>query len=254
MMNDILKKDWETYTLSVNTDKGVIDLHWSQTDNLAKNATLQSGLFGGVGKVFSKQLFYEQFPTWNQQQWNQRANLGAFDLPDNATIIDIGSGIAVNDLLLSKYLPDSNFVLIDKEEQKFELGIYFSDSYPAYNDWASTKDAIATSGIDPGRFTFSNGEEEWPEADCITSYFSWCFHYPKERYWEKVLNSLKIGGKLVLDIRLLADRDILGEISEELKCEPIMFEYPNIIPEHIDNLKSPDPDIFGHRAVWTREA
>jgi hypothetical protein len=240
------------YQLIVNSDRGPLKIKWNDLNALAEYATLQSGLFGGAAEVITKELFFSKFPDWSQRQWDHRHSLGATNLPDNSVIIDVGSGIAVQDLLLHIYLPNSTVYLLDKNQSEFKQGIYYSENYPFYNSWGPVLDAINSSEFDKDRFQFLDPTDAWPEADCITSYYSWCFHYPKETYWNKCLESLKLGGKLVLDVRLIHDRDIVAEISDEFGSMPSVFEYINTIPKWIDNYQGPDPTILGHRCVWTR--
>jgi len=113
-MNDFIE-DWQKYSLSVNTDRGVLNVKWNNADNLAKWSNMQAGLY--LQDKNSLQTFYEHFPRWYQMFWDARFNQGLFNLPDDAVIIDIGSGIAVIDLLLSSYLPNSKFYLVDREKR-----------------------------------------------------------------------------------------------------------------------------------------
>jgi len=246
--------DWNRYQLTINTSSNPITLNWSDSETLSKYSALQTGAFGGAGHTLNRQLFYEKFQDWAQWQWNQKEYLGIFDLNPKPLIIDIGAGVSVGDLLYAKYNPESKFILIDKDEENFQEGLCFSPNYCFYNTWSPVLDCIKTENLDSTRFNFSDGTDEWPESDCITSFFSWCFHYPKEIYWEKVKNSLKIGGKLALDVRILRDRDVVEEISDEFRSKPKFIEYPNTIPEFIDNFDRPNADIFGYRCVWLRNA
>lgn len=249
--NQILNQ-WDQYTLTVDSNQGPLKVNWSNVDNLAWYATLQSGLFGGAGRHISKQLFFEQFQRWATNQWNHMYDIAFYDLKDNATIIDVGSGIAVTDLLTSQYFPNSNFYLIDKVADEFKEGIYFSENYPFYNSWGPVHDAIRSTNIDPSRFTMQDPDADWPESDLIISTFSWCFHYPKSTYWKKAMQSLKKGGKLVLDVRLIDGTDVIKEISEELKFIPYKDRIPNQIPKWIDDYPSPNPDVMGYRCYWVK--
>lgn len=252
-MNNYLLTDWNKYTLTVQSDRGPLTVRWNHVEPLSQYVTLQSGLFGGAGKELSKQLFFEQFPQWAQTQWNQFQNMAGYAMPDGSTFIDIGSGVGVIDLLASAYCKDSKFVLVDKDIVEFKKGIYYSNDYPFYNNWMPTNDAITSTGIDPNRFKLQSPDQAWPEADCITSLFSWCFHYPKEVYWDKVLNSLKVGGRLVLDVRLLHSADVIGEITEAMKFKPLRDPIPNLIPDWIDAHPSPNPEVMGYRCTWVRQ-
>jgi hypothetical protein len=247
-MNKFLK-DWDLYNLNVSTNNGVLSLWWEDVESLAKYTTLQSGLFG-VSRPFSKQVFFETFPKFYQSMWDITYKLGGFDIPQNSVVIDIGSGVGIIDLLLANYLPSSKIYLIDKEELNNQPGVYYTEDYFYYNSWKPTQDCIRKNPQLTGKIFTMSPDDEWPQsADCITSYFSWCMHYPKEVYWKKVLETLKTGGKLILDVRKLKDRDVVGEISEELKCTPRVHEFKNTIVEWIDNYND---DILGHRCVWTK--
>ena len=221
--------EWNKYELKVDTDRGPIVVKWNDANTLALWANIQAGLY--LQKTNSLQTFYEYFPRWYQMFWDARFKQGVFDLADDAVILDIGSGVAVVDLLLASYLPKSKFYLLDP-----------------------VVDAISTSGLDQNRFVFLSPENAWPaQIDVITSYFSYCFHYPKEKYWTNILSSLKIGGKLILDVRMLADRDVVEEITEDMKCQPTIQWFDSKLPSHVDNMPSPKEGMpVGGRFIWTR--
>lgn len=252
-MEDFIQ-DWTTYVLKIPTDRGDLSIKWSDVNNLAKWSNIQAGLYL-QNKPSTLQLFFEHFPRWYNMFWNQRYNQGIFnDLSDDCKIIDIGCGISIIDLLLYSYFPKSKFWLLDKEGFKFKPGIFYDKDYPEYNSWDPVIDAITTSEFDMNRFTFLDNNSVFPQdVDCITSYLSWGWHYPKETYWQQTLNSLKIGGKLVMDIRVLSNQDIIGEISEDMKSKPIIHAFDINLPKHVDNLTSPNPGKPpGYRCVWKR--
>ena len=190
--------------------------------------------------------------------WSQRENQGMLNYPDGAKILDIGAGVSVIDLLLYNYIPNSNFYLLDVEnlDQNFAaLGprtVCYSENYPYYNSWDPVKDAISTSKFDNERFNFLSSIDQLTDnMDVITSYLSWCFHYPKDVYWDKVFDSLKTGGKLILDVRPLHDRNVIGEISDVMKCDPVKFAFPKV-PNYVDTFNGPEKDIVGYRCMWTK--
>ncbi len=247
-----------SYNLLINSDKGDLTVNWSNIDQLARYANLQSGFYLVNNPSLSKDLFLQHFSNWNQMFWNQRQNQGMFNLPDHAKIIDIGSGVAVVDLLLYSYIPNSTFYLVDQERESIDnLGTSlphtpYTIEYPTYNSWAPIIDAIETSNFDKDRFHFLTPSDSFPEeVDAVTSYFSWCFHYPKEVYWEKTINSLKTGGKLILDVRPLHDKDVIGEISEQLKCKPVTFAFP-VLEKYVDTFEPADKNASGYRCMWTK--
>jgi SAM-dependent methyltransferase len=246
-------QDWNKYNLNIATDRGPLSIQWSDANQLALWANLQAGLY--LQKTNSLQTFYEYFPRWYQMFWDSRYQQGIFNVPDDAVILDIGCGVAVIDLLLSKYLPNSKFYLLDKDGFNFSTGIYYDKNYPKYHSWEPVIDAINTSALDTNRFIMMSPDDPWPEQlDVITSYFSYCWHYPKETYWDRILYSLKIGGKLILDVRHIKDRDVIEEISTNMKSEPVAHWFQDKIPEHIDAMQAPKEGMpIGGRLCWIRK-
>lgn len=248
----------KNFELEIKSNKGPLKIQWSNLDTLVKNSAIQSGRYLENNNDFLE-LHKKHFLNWNQMFWDQRELMGAFDLPEGAKILDIGSGASIVDLLLYSYIPNSKFYLVDKEEWNIKFlennspQVCFSDNYPFYNSWQPVRDAIDTSKFDLDRFVFLTPDSEFPEeVDAVTSYFSWCFHYPKKIYWDKVLKSLKKGGKLILDIRLLKNNDVIGEISEAMNSHPTKFKLPRL-PNYIDNFEIVESDSIGYRCMWTRE-
>ena len=244
--------DWQRFDMTVYSDRGPLHVSWGNVLELSKYANMQAGLYI-KGPRNTLQLFFENFPKWNQDFWNGRHKYGTFDLPDGARIMDIGCGVAAVDLLLYSYIPNSKFWLLDKNALEWADPIYYSDNYPGYNSWSTIEDAIRTSNFDRNRFTLMEPTHTFPEdLDCVTSYFSWCFHYPKETYWDRAYGALKKGGKLVLDVRELNDRDVIGEITEQMKSKPVLFPYPRV-PEHFDAYEQPTKWVMGYRGVWEKK-
>lgn len=244
------------YTLTINSNKGPLSVSWKDVETLALYASTQAGFYLQDSKDHLE-LHHTHFRLWNQRFWDQRYNQGVFDINQNAKIVDIGAGVAVVDLLLYSYVPNSQFYLIDENTWSITPDntppyVSFSKTYPVYNSWSPVIDAIESSGFDSSRFTMLSPADKFPtDVDIVTSYLSWCFHYPKETYWDKVMGSLKVGGKLVLDVRPLHDRDVIGEISEELKATPIKFPFPKL-PSYADTFLNVDPNITGYRCLWTK--
>jgi SAM-dependent methyltransferase len=246
-------KEWNHYTLTVNSDRGPLVVKWQDADTLAQWSNIQAGLY--LQEKNTLQTFYEHFPRWYQMFWDARARQGLFDLADDAVILDIGSGLAVVDLLLASYLPKSKFYLLDKEGFEFYPGVYYDHNYPEYNSWQPVHDAINATGFDSSRFTIMSPCDQFPEqVDCITSYLSWCWHYPKEIYFDRAYDSLKVGGKLILDVRTLPGKNIVEEITEKMKSKPVAHWFDVKLPAHIDNMPSPEPGMpLGGRFMWTKQ-
>jgi SAM-dependent methyltransferase len=246
-------QDWNKYILNINTARGTLTIRWNDANNLALWSNIQAGLY--LQDINSLQTFYEHFPRWYQMFWDARAKQGLFNVSDDSVILDIGCGVAVIDLLLAQYLPKSKFYLLDREGFSFRPGIYYDRDYPEYNSWEPVYDAINATGLNPERFTMLSPKDSWPDqVDVITSYLSYCWHYPKEVYWNRVMSSLKIGGKLILDVRSLSDRNVIDEISEDMKSEPNAYWFEVKLPKHIDNMPAPKEGMpVGGRFMWIRK-
>jgi SAM-dependent methyltransferase len=249
--------------LNINSNKGTLTVKWSNADLLAYYTTLQRGCyFDNIDNVnwaldskftpLHKKHFHKQ----NQELWSEKECRSVFDIKEGAKIIDIGCGSAVVDLLLYSYIPNSTFYLVDKEGEWPDgltpLEVFYTEDHPFYHSWKIIEDAITTSQFDRTRFNFLNPISEFPEdVDLIMSSASWCFHYSKDQYWDRVMSSLKTGGKLFLDVRLLPDRDIIGEISEALKSKPNMVEIPQL-PTYLDVPPDVDPNTVGYSCLWVK--
>lgn len=248
----------KTFNLTVHSNKGDLNIRWSDPKTLAKYSNIQAGFYLENVQDYSVQFLKKHFYEWNQTFWTMREEKGMFNFSDNSVIVDIGSGIAVADLLLASYIPNSKFYLIDDEGWNDEFAqavppnVCYDTDYPIYNSWSPVNDAITTSGFDPARFVMQTPSESFPvDVDVITSYISWCFHYPKEIYWERVMSSLKKGGQLLLDVRSLEDKDVIGEISEELKSIPIKHDFPKL-PDYVDNYPAIDNEAAWARCLWIK--
>lgn len=245
-------------TLTISSNRGPLTIQWSNIESLAKYAMAQAGGYGQINKGLPLlELHDKYFQNWHQFCWRQREKLSVYDnLPENSRVLDIGCGIAILDLLLYSYTPKSTFFLLDKEDMWNKdtrpYNVSYTIDHPFYHSWEPVLDAISTSNFDRSRFNFLNPEDNFPnDLDLVISSFSWCWHYPKEVYWDKVLASLKTGGKLYLDVRLLPDRNIIEEISDSLKSKPEFIEIKKI-PNQIDIYNNGDTNISGHQCVWIK--
>lgn len=245
--------------INIKSNKGTLTVKWSDVENLSVYSGSQAGCYGSTVDLDNPRLLHQRhFKKWHSYCWQSRQELGVFDLPKNATVLDIGSGLGVVDLLLYSYADNCKLYLLDKEEHN-HIGDALSSSdvsytvdHPFYHSWEPVKDAIQTSGFSKDRFVFLSPNDLFPEeVDLLLSSFSWCFHYPKEVYWKQAVQSLKTGGKLYLDVRLLKDRDVVGEISEELKCEPKTIIVPKL-KDHHDLYDNGDPNVSGHQCLWIK--
>lgn len=243
--------------VTISVDTGEIPITVFFDDHLyLKYSGYQRG--GGLRATYSGSDWPQRLnKIWNDD-FNKIRKLGAFDLPDNPSIVDVGCGVGTLSLLLSKYLKNPKFFLIDKSLHNHTIGNIdyqsLNNKHGFYNTWEPLKSAISLNELDLSLFSMNDTDASWPEnVDLIISTFSWCWHYSKDVYWNNVMSSLKYLGKLQLDVSNWPNRDIVGEISEELKCKPVISpiaEYPHPAPGAwtIDENKN-----RGYSCMWIKK-
>ena len=239
--------------ININNNNSQLSLSWTNIEELRKWSRMQLGE-AYFPKTLTDYEFMSLFEKRIQNNWNRIAlNV---DITKLKKIIDIGSGVSTPDLLASKYNPDAEFYLVDKAEYTRRMnGIYYQDIHGHYNSWSVVEDCINSSGLDRNKFNFLDPNDEWPQdVDLILSTFSWCWHYPKETYWNKVLSSLKVGGHLLVDVLNLPDRDVVEEISNEFNSLPTVVSRMKMDP-HLNPFKGNlivKDGHYGGLYLWTR--
>lgn len=156
------------------------------------------------------------------------------NLPDNATILDIGAGNGLTDLAIHTLFPHKNFkfILVDDgdsyppivENNKF----YGETSYNTYNSWNFLSKAIAINNFPPENFITKSPKDIWAndnQIDLIVTFASWGWHYPIDVYLDTSFNLLKEGGFVYVD-PLLNINQSLDKITT--KCSKVFFA--NSIP------------------------
>ncbi len=208
------------YELNVQCGKRTLTLKWNNRDNLRKFLVWQrDSYFSNYDQTFELRMDH----IWNNI-WTELLRLQIYKISPQSKILDIGSGIGIANLLAYQYLNGGDFFLVDKEEISYS-GKYFDTetAHGFYNSWNPTKDAIESTPLPKDKFTFLSPLDTWPEnVDLITSYGSYCWHYQLDSYWHKVKQSLRIGGKLYLEIsnNVAAVENVIGTVSEELGGDP----------------------------------
>lgn len=256
------KRSGLEYWFAIRAKNRKLTLNWTKTELLKKYVAKQSPL--GAKRYQVSQQLTEAFDLYvkddlahslktglNYQmdaaffywlQWVHEDRFNAVlesieNLKEITSVIDIGSGVAIFDLILSQLLPNTKFTLLDKTtdanfiEEKF-VQIDYHGNYPFYNNWEIVEDCINASNLNRNNFNFIGPNDPWPETDLIVSSWSWCWHYPKETYWDKAIASLRPNGQLVLDVLYKKDVDIIKEISDAMNCQPVVISRHPVIQEH----------------------
>ena len=95
-------------------NKSKLTLNWTDSSNLktwlARQRTRSAWL---LDKTDSE--FFTEYQDWIQYYCSLIEGMGAFDLPKNANILDIGSGVGIIDLFLAKQFTGS-ITMLDKNE------------------------------------------------------------------------------------------------------------------------------------------
>jgi hypothetical protein len=264
-------KNWNTFESTVLSDKGPLTVKWNDVQKLAAAWLIQTG--GGGSGVYNLNNFFNNFTALHNRMWQLNYNFGIYDLPDNPIIADVGAGTASMDMFAHQYLPESKFYLIDKKDWDISDidSIVPLNNFCWKQDWGVVEDAIKNSHYDRNNFVFLSETEDWNfEADLITSYMAWGMHFHKSSYWEQCLKSLKIGGKLVLDINSNWLDSFTEQIDEELGFNHvIMFSYSDKMislnqedhrkalqthyPNYKLDLKKRNPNLIASRCMWIRQ-
>lgn len=170
-----------------------IEILVSDSEQFQKEFLIQKGYFG-------------QGPDITREELERRASLDHvfmlertahyLDPNQNITVIDIGAGNSVADLVLAKIFDSAKFILLDGDEWTGSKEIHSADFKP-YNRWKHVKEAIQLNRFDFNRFSLVGLDYAFDQpADLIMSCGAWGFHFPLETYLDSVLKALKPGGIL----------------------------------------------------------
>jgi hypothetical protein len=213
-----------------------MQLTCSDSYNFLDNLWIQAG---GYGSAWDKVWTYDDIIAQIIFEFEERirimSELYDYSLLKNPTVLDIGSGNSLIDMILYQMSGGGKFYLLDKNFSNIATSpwiksplrkYYYYDQtgirYPFYNKWDSVVSTLeSTSSINKEDFVFLDTTTEWTEQfDLITSWYSCGFHYPVDVYWERILKNLKVGGQLFLTIVHYVNADVIDMISDTLKCTP----------------------------------
>jgi SAM-dependent methyltransferase len=113
-----------------------------------------------------------------------------------ARVLDIGSGLGGIDVKLIEAC-GSHCTLIDGEN-----GGSMAQHCVPFGSRSSVDAFMADNGIAESDYAYCN-PDDLPQAtfDLVISLRSWCFHYGPELYLDYVMESLRKGGKVIVDMR-----------------------------------------------------
>jgi SAM-dependent methyltransferase len=119
-------------------------------------------------------------------------------------ILDIGCGLGVIDVLLSKHYPNAKFYLQDKSEEIDSTKKYngFNQTYQYYNNVDLLEEFVKNNGVK--NFEIVDGQNLYQtdiKFDIIMSLLSCGWHYSLLTYLEYIKDHLTTNGILIIDVR-----------------------------------------------------
>lgn len=146
-------------------------------------------------RVLTQKLKHSDVEWYSYLLFNFIANQIKPYLTKGSRCLDIGSGLG----LVNVFLRDTfnEIWLYDKTVNTEEL---HNTYYGFHKDYCFYNNLDIAKSINPD---FNITESlDFPDNhfDMIQSHMSWCWHYPKEEYYETVLRILKPNGILIVDV------------------------------------------------------
>lgn len=119
------------------------------------------------------------------------------------TIVDIGCGVGILDMMLYKHLNNgSKFYMFDGENTRTKAVPIYDSSSDTINEDRAILDGISTNNFDQDDFIIRDprvpGAWDGIQADIVMTHGSWGLHYPLDTYLEQVDTILKPGGYLLV--------------------------------------------------------
>lgn len=103
--------------------------------------------------------------------------------------LEMGAGMGRGSIQLSKLYPDAWFVLADRQGRTKNDGIFFPETDEYYNDFKMTESFCLLNKLRNFE-TFDTEEGDWnslPLVDLITSRCAMGFHFPIDRYIDRLI-------------------------------------------------------------------
>lgn len=231
-----------------------IEILVSDSEQFRKEFLIQKGYFGQGHDITQEEI--ERCASLDLVFLMEQIVLN-LDPTKDITVIDIGAGNSVTDLVLAKIFDSAKFILLDGDEWIGCEEIHSADFKP-YNYWKHVKIAIRLNGFDHKRFLYVGLDYAFDQpADLITSCGAWGLHFPIETYLDSALKALKPGGILAL-APILNINNALEKVNAHLT--PLMIheiktvdrnakDWPRFSKYFPINFSGP----WGYVGIWRRD-
>ena len=176
---------------------------------------------------------------------------------DNITILDIGSGNSIIDLVIGKIFPNATFILLDGDESN-NNPILHSVKFKPYNKWIHVSDTITLNHLDADRFKFVGLDYDFKDLlQYVISYGSCGLHYPVETYISKIQSALDIDGMVlfgpILNINSqLQAMDHLFKPIELIELLNFANRATNQMTAWQEHFPTNFVGTFAHAGVWQK--
>jgi SAM-dependent methyltransferase len=154
-----------------------------------------------------------------EQMKKEAASIEPF-LRGKKSVLDIGAGLGGVHIFTHRNALDGlELHILDRDALDPQMKFGYRPVTEAYNSFAECRNYLATGGFPIERLRLWNADLPddlvslaTQRFDVVMSLHSWCFHYPVSTYLPLVSEVLKLGGTLIVDVRLNTDQEqILAE-------------------------------------------
>ena len=191
------------------------------------------------------------------------------NLPNGATIVDIGSGNSLIDLALIALFPEKNFKFILVDSSEFDNKAewprkQYNENYITYNNWSFALKTIKLNNLPLENFTFLHPDDfKECNADVIMSFASCGWHYPLETYLDIIDAGLKKNGYVIF-MPLMNTNDAVKKLNDRFGFAVIFnsfnfdkkdwnpFEANKILRQIESGELQKEP--FGFNGIWHNSA
>ena len=181
--------------LEFNLSCGNITLNLPADDEFKNQLLIQNGHFGKGLSISDSELVVAIVK--NYAPILERS-LKYLDTTKVLTVLDIGAGNSIIDIVLAKVYPNLSFILLDGNEWNSNPNLHSTEFKP-YNHWEHVVDLITVNNLDSARFKFVGLDYAFNETlDYVISYGSCGLHYPIQTYADKINSAISTDGYIAI--------------------------------------------------------